>query len=39
MGGWKKGSQVMKKVYDYAQKKEAEKHREDFAKRIGDMLA
>lgn len=39
MGGWKKGSQVMKKIYDYAQRKEAEKHREDFAKRIGDMLA
>ena len=38
MGGWKKGSSVMKKVYDYAQKKEAEKHQEEFAKRMGSMF-
>lgn len=38
MGGWTKGSSVMKKVYDYAQKREAEKHREEFAKRMGSMF-
>lgn len=37
-GGWKHGSQVMKKVYDYAQKHEAEKAKKDFAKRLGDMF-
>ena len=38
MGGWKHGSQVMRKVYDYSQKKVAEKAKQEFAKRISEML-
>lgn len=39
MGGWKKGSTVMKKVYDYAQKKEAEKAKADFARRLDGLMS
>lgn len=39
MGGWKKGSNVMKKVYDYAQKKELDKAKADFARRLDDLLS
>jgi integrase len=38
-GGWKHGSQIMKKVYDYAQKSVADKVKRDFAKRMGEMLS
>lgn len=38
MGGWKHGSQVMRKVYDYSQRKVAEKAKQDFAKRISEIL-
>lgn len=38
MGGWKKGSTVMKKVYDYAQRKEEEKAQSSYVDRINTLL-
>lgn len=38
MGGWKHGSQIMRKVYDYSQKKEAAKAKKDFAERLSALF-
>lgn len=37
-GGWKPGSTIMRKVYDYAQKDEAKKAKESLAKRFSEIL-
>lgn len=38
MGGWKKGSKVMRQVYDYAQKKELEKAQANYAEKVSEFL-
>lgn len=37
-GGWKPGSQVMKKVYAYAQKEKAAAHKAELAEKLGSLL-
>lgn len=37
-GGWKPGSQVMKKVYAYAQKEKAAKKKAELAEKLGALL-
>lgn len=39
LGGWKKGSQIMKKVYDYAQKKETDNAKKRYIDKLTEMLA
>ena len=38
LGGWKPGSQIMKKVYDYAQKKEADDAKKRYIDNLSAML-
>jgi integrase len=37
-GGWKPGSAIMRKVYDYAQKEEARKAKEALASKLSEIL-
>lgn len=37
-GGWKAGSQIMRKVYDYAQREESKKAQEALASHLSDIL-
>lgn len=37
-GGWKPGSQIMKKVYSYAQKEKAAKKKAELAEKLGSLL-
>ena len=38
LGGWKPGSPIMKKVYDYAQKKELNKAKQRYINKLSEML-
>ncbi len=39
MGGWKPGSEIMKKVYDYTKEKQAKEAQEAFAQKMGKMIS
>lgn len=39
MGGWKKGSTVMQKVYDYSQKQKEKKYQDNFVSKLGELIS
>ena len=38
MGGWRPGSDIMKKVYDYTKRKQEKESQEAFARKMDDFM-
>ena len=38
MGGWKRGSSIMQKVYDYSQKQKEKRYQDDFVSKFSSLM-